>query len=368
MSKINGKKVSKQNQLHDIVDWNIDNLVFADAEQGSVPNAEPPISFVRVNLLTQNHKLDEDGKIMYELDSEGNPTNIPLNDDSMGDAIFSFDRLFSFGVTETLSQETKAVTGHSMSFAMWGREGATEREIQTTRKIEAIVQKAKEHLLSIKKEGLKKPKLEMSDLKDMDKILYWKEDEDGNRVVGQGPTFSPKLIEFKARKDPKTGKEKPYSMSTVFYLEDEVDENGDPIEVSPLDFLSTKSEKRYCYGRPAVKFESIFFGAKVISIQCKITEADVALVQSGPQRLLHGRHKVKVNVNNKVTINTSKGVNPLLSSAPSKKDEVDEEKESSPKKSNELSDELTDDVPVEKPKVKKTVTKIVKKKPAEASE
>ena len=188
MSKINGKKVSKQNQLHDIIDWDINNLIFADPEIGSVPGSNPPISFIRVNLLTLNHKLNEDGSI--KLDQNG----VASNDTTVGDLIFSFDRLFSFGVSETTSQETKSVTGHSMSFAMWSRDGATEREIQTTRKIESIVQKVKEHLISIKKE-IKKPKLEMAELKSVDKILYWKEDENGERVPGVGPTFSPKLIE-----------------------------------------------------------------------------------------------------------------------------------------------------------------------------
>lgn len=333
MSKINGKKVTKQNELHDIVDWNIENLIFADPEAGSVPGAEPPINFMRVNLLTQNHKFTPEGAI--ETDAEGNP----LNDDSIGDLTFGFDRYFSFGVSETTSPETNAVTGHSMSLAMFSREGATEREIRTVKKIEDIVQKAKEHLLVIRKE-LKKPKMEMSDLKNMDKILYWKLDEDGERVSGQGPTFSPKLIEYKARKDYKTGKEKPYQMCTIFYLEDEVNENGDAVEVSPLDFLSTKTDKKYCYARTAVKFESIFFGAKTISIQCKITEADIAPVQMGPQRMLHGRHKV--NVFNKVSMNASSGVNPLLMSS-----SFEEEQKTEP----------TEESIVEKPK-----KKIVKKK------
>lgn len=345
MSKINGKKVSKKNQLHDIVDWNPDNLTFCDPEPGTVPGSDPPISFVRVNLLTQNHKLNENGSI--ETDNDGNL----LNDDSIGDALFLFDKSFSFGVSESISPETKAVTGHSLSMSLWSREGAQEREIITVKKIETIIQKCKEHLLSIKKEGLKKPKLEMSDLKPMDKLLWWKEDEDGNRVSGQGPSFSPKLIEFAARKDAKTGKEKPFQMCTVFYLEDEVDENGNPIEISPFDILSTKAVKKYCFVRPAIKFESIFFGAK-ISIMCKVTESDIAPVQMGPQRLLHGRHNV--NVSNKINMNSSRS-NPLLTSSKDEEEVNDEAKLSSPKQSeSSSSSELTDEAP---PKIKKVAKK-----------
>lgn len=327
MSKINGKKVSKQTQLHQITEWDSDNIVFMDPEPKNVPGSNPPISFIRVNLLTKNQEMDENGNT--RLDENGKP----ITNGTMGDLILGLDRLFSFGVSETVSQETKSVTGHSMSFAMWSREGATENEIKTTNKIEEIITKCKEHLLNIKKD-LKKPKLELADLKSMDKALYWKEDELGERIAGIGPTFSPKLIEFKAQKDEKTGKEKPYQMSTIFYLEDEVDERGNAVEVSPLDFLSTSSEKRYCYVRPAVKFESIFFGAKVISIQCKITEADVAPVQMGTQRLLHGN---KHRVSNHLNMNEPKlGLNPLLNvpvadEQKEAKEETKEEAEEAPK-------------------------------------
>lgn len=359
MSKINGKKVSKKNQLHDIVEWNPENLTFADPEPGTVPGSDPPISFVRVNLLTQNHKLNENGGI--QTDSEGNP----INDETIGDPLFLFDRSFCFGVSESISPETKAVTGHSLSMSLWSREGAQEREIITVRKIETIIQKCKEHLFSIRKEGLKKPKLEMSDLKPMDKLLWWKEDENGDRVAGQGPSFSPKLIEFLARKDNKTGNEKPYQMCTVFYLEDEVDENGNPVEISPFDFLSTKTAKKYCYVRPAIKFESIFFGAK-ISIMCKVTESDIAPVQMGPQRLLHGRHNISVS--NKININTSK-INPLLSSSKEEEKEAVKE-ESSPKQlesSSSSSNEELSDEPSTKTTVRK-VTKTVTKKKVDPSE
>lgn len=316
MSKINGTKVQKKNELHDIVDWNVDNLVFADPEFCTVPGSTPPLNYIRINILTQNHQFNEDGSIKFD------KNGVPLNSNTMGDLTLSFDRMFCYGVTESTSQETKAVIGHQMSFALWSRDGPKEREIKTSKKLEAIAEKAKQHLLSIKKE-LKKPKLEMSDLKDLSKILYWKEDKDtGERVAGQGPSFSPKLIEYKARVDPKTGKEKPYQMCTIFYHEDEVDENGNPLEVSPLDYLSTESNKRFLYARPAVKIESIFFGAKVLSLQCKVTESDISPVSMGPQRLLHNRHKVMVS--DKITTDSAfSGINPLLSMDKSTNDEED---------------------------------------------
>ena len=128
--------------------------------------------------------------------------------------------------------------------------------------------------------------MEMSDLKKLDKLLYWKEDEDGNRIAGVGPIFTPKLMEYKETKD-KSGNIKPHQIATVFYLEDEVDDEGNPIEVSPLEYLADKNNKKYCYVTPAIKIDNIFVGGTAITIQCKIYEADVATVQLGQQRLLH---------------------------------------------------------------------------------
>jgi hypothetical protein len=355
MSKIDGKKVSKKNQLHDIIDWDVNNILFGDPEYSTVPDSSPPISFVRIPILTTNQKFDDEGQLV--VDSNG----VVANDDTVGDAVLGFDRMFSFGVSETTSPETKVVTGHSMSFAMWSREGAQEREINATRKIEGIIEKCKEHLLLVKNhenmKKIKKNKIEMGDLKDMDKLLYWKLDDENEKVIGQGPTFSPKLIEYKAKKDAKTGKERPYSMSTVFYSEDDVDENGNPVELSPLDFLSTDSQKCFCYARPAVKFESIFISSKVTSIQCKLTEADVQRVQSGPQRLLHGRHKI--NVSTKTIINKSSKLNPLLSAPVATTESSEKEGENDNKSTND-DDELKPDSPVVDKK-----KKVVKKKKSE---
>jgi len=228
MSKINDKKITKVNQLHDIVDWNIDNLLFADPEFSKVSDS---VSYYRVSLLTQNHKLGDDGEILF--DNPEAEDRVPLNDDTIGECIFLFDERFSFGVTEALTQdEEKKVCGHSVSMSMYSREGASERDIKTVQKIEQFVEKCKAHLLSIKKE-LKKPKLEMADLKGMEKILWWKCDENGDRVDGASPSFSPKLIEYKEKKEKnKEGvvtKVIPAKIATIFYLKDEVDENGEPL-------------------------------------------------------------------------------------------------------------------------------------------
>jgi len=384
MSKINGKKVSKKNQLHDFLEYDLDNMIFTDAVEGAVPNSNPPVKFFRINILVKNAKLKEvkdvDGHITDVaeftdpvIDDNGVLVEEPkmVMSDTVGDFMLALDRMFSFGVSESTDPATGKVTGHSMSLCMYSKDGPTEREIKTVDKFEALIQKCKEYLLSVRK-SVKQPLLEMSDLKNMNKLIYWKTDEDGNRVPGVGPTISPKLIEFKASVDSK-GVEKPYQMVTTFYLEDEIDKEGNLREVDPLSFLSDNANKKFklCYVRPVVKIDSIFIGAK-ISIQFKITEADIAPVQPGAQKFLHGRHKIKENL--KTVINSSssssKGINPLLSSQPKKssmKEESDEEdeeaddEESPPKveKPKPVAvDELKDEAPVVK---KKVVKKVVKK-------
>ena len=265
MSTQVSKKISKQNQLHNVETYNVENVFFGEPEAYSIPG-DKPINFHRINIYTKNQ------------DDSGKTTG------SVGDLILKFPKMFSFGVNANKDDNQK-LTGHSVSLCMWSKDGVSESELKATELLEGLIKKCKDKIFSLKKE-LKKPKMEMSDLKKLDKLLYWKEDEDGNRIPGVGPIFTPKLMEYKETKD-KNGNVKPHQIATVFYLEDEVDEEGNPVEVSPLEYLADKNNKKYCYVTPAIKVDNIFVGGTAITIQCKIYEADVATVQLGQQRLLH---------------------------------------------------------------------------------
>lgn len=265
------KKISKQNQLHEVENYNVDNVFFGEPDAYSIPG-DKPINFHRINIYTKNQTSD--GKLTG----------------SVGDLILKFPKMFSFGVSANKDDNEK-LTGHSVSLCMWSKDGVSENELKSTELLEKLIQKCKDKIMSVKKE-LKKPKMEISDLKKLDKLLYWKEDDDGNRVPGVGPIFTPKLMEYKETKD-KSGNVKPHQIATIFYLEDEVDENGNPVEVSPLEFLSDKNNKKFCYITPAIKVDNIFVGGTAITIQCKIYEADVETVQLGQQRLLHPTNNTK---------------------------------------------------------------------------
>lgn len=271
MSTQVSKKIVKQNQLHNIETYNLDNIFFGEPEAFTIPG-DKPINFHRINIYTKNQ--DDNGKLTG----------------SVGDLILKFPRMFSFGLNANKDDNGK-LTGHSMSLCMWSKEGVSECELKTTELMEQLIQKCKDKVFSLKKE-LKKPKMEMADLKKLDKLLYWKEDENGDRIPGVGPIFTPKLIEYKEKIDDKKNV-KPHEIKTVFYLEDEVDNEGNPQEVSPLEFLADKNNKKYCYVTPAIKVDNIFVGGTAITIQCKIYEADIATVQLGQQKLLHPTTTVK---------------------------------------------------------------------------
>lgn len=326
MSCINGKKISKKTQLYHVNDWNLSNIAFCDAESKTIPGKD--MGYHVVNVLTKN--VDSNGKLTG----------------TYGDLILEFDKMFSFGVTENVDQKTNELTGHSMSFAMWTKDAATEREIQATTKLEELIEVCTDHTLSIRKD-IKKPKLERSDLKGFKKMLYWKLDEDGERIPGIGPIMSTKLHEYSSRTDPKSGVETPRKIVTAFYKEDEVDENGEPVEIDPLDLISTKTSKKFFVARPCIKIDSLYFGAHLI-IRCKVIEADIQQLQSGPQKLLH---------RSRVTVNPSLVLNKTGKNSMTEDNDIDDSKDDS-----KIEKESKDDSKEEKvDKLKKK--KVVKKEP-----
>ena len=192
--------------------------------------------------------------------------------------------MFCFGVVENKSQDGKNSVSHSVSCQLWNKDGATENQLTASKLVENIIQKCKEHILEVKSE-IRRPRLTMSHLDDLDKLLYWSTDDKGDRIPNKSPTITFKLMEYKESID-KNGNVKPHQISSIFYLENEVDDNGNPVEVDPLEFLSDKNHRKCATITPAVKIDNIFIG-KSMAIQCKIYEADISPQQSGQQRLLH---------------------------------------------------------------------------------
>lgn len=261
-SKIIPKKVNlslrqKNTQLVDPLEFNANNIIFDDPVAESIPGQ--PGTNHRINIGYKN----------------SNGTD--------GMFILGLDNCYCFGVSENVDQASKKLNGYVAAISLFDMNGPTHKQQKTVNVLTDMVQACKKHILKDStQEGLGKfdeeDKILESDLRKIN-VVFWKK-ENGKPNPELGGTIYPKLIWSKARIDSKTGKEIPPKMLTRFYNIDEVDEDGNPVEVDPLDYVG----KRFIM-QPAIKIESIFIGGR-ISIQMKIYEAFVKEVESGPKRLL----------------------------------------------------------------------------------
>lgn len=228
-------------------------MVFSAPEKGSVPDSKPKIEFYRINISSRN----EDG--------------------SVGELIIpTADRLFSFGVSESVSQETGKVTGYTFPICLWNKEEPSREEKIWVETFEKIVSNCIDYLIEIKEEidaeSLSRDTL--TAIKGGLDPLYWKKDKVTDEKTGkqktvklmdQGPTLYAKLI-YSKKND---------KFRTQFF--DTKDES-----LNPLDLMG-----KYCYTKAAIKVESIFVsGTGKISLQVKLYEAVVELANTGMKRLL----------------------------------------------------------------------------------
>jgi hypothetical protein len=228
-------------QLSNALEFNPNNIVFQEPQ---------------LNKITLG-----DGKtkiIYYRI-----PVGVKNADGSLGELVFSTERLFSFGVQENKNMDSDKIDGYSMALCMWNRDGATTEQKQWIEGFTAAIEKCKEHVLEVK-EDIEKYDLEESDLKKFNPLYYKR--EKGKIIEGRGPTLYPKLITSR--------KESPPKILSPFYDQD----SGDSL--CPRSLIG-----KYCHVTAAVKIESIYVGAR-ISPQVKLYEAEVKLAQNKTRRLL----------------------------------------------------------------------------------
>ena len=301
-------------QITPIKGYDVNRMVFSEAISGAIPDSKPKIEFKRINISTKN----EDG--------------------SVGELILPTSRLFSFGVSENMSQETGKVNGYTFPLCLWNRESPTEEEKAWTDLFDKIVDKCVDHLVDNREE------IEMFELSKADLTkskgglnpLYWKKEKHTNeqgktvmRVVpGSGPTLYTKLI---------------FSKKNDKFLSQFFDINDEPLNA--LDLMG-----KYCYTNAAIKIESIFIGSR-ISLQVKLYEAVVEPTSSGMRRLL-SRPKVQ----SKVLEHMQNGDD----GPPSMNMFLDDDVGSLVGSDNEDGEENTPKSPV-KPVTRKVVKKVVKK-------
>jgi hypothetical protein len=221
-------------------------MVFMNASKSEVPSApgKPAIRTFRIPIRTRNP------------------------DNSIGNLVFAPEQLFTFGVSENKDDKTQSVNGFTLPLTLFGKDGPTENQHKFVETVKEIIECCKQHLLKddIRK-SIMKPQLKYDALEKMDKILYYKLDEEtGLPVEGRGPSMYPKLY---TRKDDFGG----ILITTEFF--DKTGRNLDP----------TNLIAKYGYTTPAIVFDSIFIGA-VISIQLRVMEAQIDLINSTGKRLL----------------------------------------------------------------------------------
>jgi hypothetical protein len=217
---------------------------------------------------------------------QGNKTikyfKIPIGsktDKGIGELIIDFPHFcHSFGIDEFQNEAGKA-TNHSVSLSLIdinAPEDEKAKQLTLVTAFQSLVEQMKKHLIQVKKE-IKKPTLEMNDLKKLCPVNQSIDDE--GKPKGEAWYFSPKLMERKIynKDDPSDIQVK---MDTKFYMDDQTDEKGDPVEVSPLEFIGKKHFKF----RGAIKIDNIYIGSK-ISIQCKVYDGVVSTISKERKRL-----------------------------------------------------------------------------------
>ena len=228
-------------QLSNALEFNPANIVFQDPQLNSITlgDGKTKINYYRI------------------------PVGVRNPDGTLGELVFSTEKVFSFGVQENKNMESDRIDGYSMAMCMWNRDGATPEQQQWIETFSQAIERCKEHVINVK-EDIEKYDLELSDLKKFNPLYYKR--EKGKIVEGRGPTLYPKLITSR--------KENPPKILTQFYDQD-TGEN-----LNPRTLIG-----KYCHVTAAVKIESIYVGAR-ISPQVKLYEAEIKLAQNKSRRLL----------------------------------------------------------------------------------
>ena len=122
------------------------NMIFSEAQAGTIPNSVPQINYKRINIQTRN------------------------KDGSAGELVLSTNQLFSFGVSENTNPDTGKVNGYVMPLCLWNRDGASKEEKEWSDTFDAIVERCKSHLVE-KREDIEQYDLTMSDLKKFNSLI-----------------------------------------------------------------------------------------------------------------------------------------------------------------------------------------------------
>lgn len=224
-------------QLTSAFGFDVKNIRFRKPVDGSILN--DTVKFKRIAIGTRNP------------------------DGTLGELVIPTLQVYSFGLSENVNPQTSKTDGYSVSLCLYSKDNPSEEQKKWVETFNAIVDHIKQYLLD-HKDDIEKYELESADLKKLNP-LYYKKDK-GKIVDGTGPTLYAKVMQNK----------KNDVITTPF-----CDENGRDID--PLSILGKR-----CYATAAIKFEGIFIGAR-ISLQVKVYEAKIKLIDSAPKRFLQSQ-------------------------------------------------------------------------------
>jgi hypothetical protein len=243
---------SQNTQLTLAKGYNVNNMVFEKARDGTIPNSS--LTFKRIPLGTRNP------------------------DGTTGELVILTPRVYSFGLSINTNMQTGKPDGYTFPLCLQSRDGQTPDEKDFIDTFNNIVEHCKEYLIEHRND-VEQYTLEMNDLKKLNSLYYKR--VKGVIVEGTGPVLYPKVLQQKKKskaakgavsqpepEDPSGGR-----ITTIF-----CDENGNDLD--PLTLL-----EKHCFAQAAIKIESIFVGSK-ISLQVKVHEAEVSIIGGTAKRLL----------------------------------------------------------------------------------
>lgn len=191
---------------------------------------------------------------------------------SKGDLTFITDELFSYGIQEKRMNSDSSVkqplNGYSLPLILYDKENASPSEKAFENALNVIAETCKDYLISIRK-TLKKFDLEKSQLKKIMGSLFYKKDEEGERIPDAPPTLYANLLATRIPDE-----EDGFVIKTKFF------DNATNAQVDPFSLLGKRLR---CVS--LIKIESIFIGT-TMSIQIKVLQTRVAVQESGSSCLI----------------------------------------------------------------------------------
>ena len=290
--------MSNSTQFTPYENYDVNNMVF-DIKKFPIPNTTFEYRRVFINTVYPN----------------GNTGSLILP---------TAGELFSFGLRENIVNEK--LIGHSMGISLYSKEKPTEEQEKWVETFNDIVEHCKKFLLENKVQ-LGKKSLHENNLEKFNPI-YRKTDDNDEFVPGFGPTLSVKLIESI-----------PKSMILTKFEDMDTRKKLDPMRLLAKHPDQSEEEKRreklgFCNIRAAIRIESIFVGAKDITLQVKLHQV---LVKRKKDELVDLFTDIKpvLEIDDMVISNPDNDFsNPLSSSPPNFDDPIndsDEEKPEAPK-------------------------------------